>query len=96
MTFLPPGLDDAGLLRFPIAFPAKTRAEVLRRALKRGIYLETEFEQPLPDSANRGPFPNSVWTGRSLILLPLYSSLSMESAAWLANQMNEIAAERSI
>jgi dTDP-4-amino-4,6-dideoxygalactose transaminase len=93
MTFLPSDMDDAGLLRFPIAFPGITRAEVLRRALKRGIYLETEFEVPLPDPSDRGRFPNSVWIGANLVLLPLYTSLSLESAAWLASQMTEIANE---
>jgi dTDP-4-amino-4,6-dideoxygalactose transaminase len=95
MTFLPSGVDNGGLLRYPIAFPGKTRAEVLRLALKRGIYLETEFEQPLPDPSSCGQFPNSVWTAANLVLLPLYSSLSMESAAWLANQALEIANEAS-
>jgi dTDP-4-amino-4,6-dideoxygalactose transaminase len=93
MTFVPSERDDAGLLRYPIAFPGKTRAEVLRHALRRGLYLETEFEQPLPDPSEHGRFPNSVWVGRNVILLPLYSSLSLESAAWLARQVNEIANE---
>lgn len=92
-TFLPSERDDAGLLRYPIAFPGKTRAEVLRRALGRGLYLETEFEEPLPDPSEHGRFPNSVWAGRNLILLPLYASLSLKSATWLARQVNEIAGE---
>src|SRR5207249_9456138 len=37
-TFLPPGCDNGGLMRFPIAFPGKGRSAILRRALKRGLY----------------------------------------------------------
>ena len=92
-TFLPTGDEPAGLLRFPIAFPGKSRAEVLRRALERGLYLETEFEQPLPEPADPALFPNAVATGRDLVLLPLYSTLSLKDAAWLAAQVNEIARE---
>ena len=91
MTFLPSDRDDAGLLRFPIAFPGKDRAEVLRRALKRGLYLETAFEEPLPEPGERSQFPNSVWVGRNLVLLPLYTTLQAKAAAWLAAQVNEIA-----
>ena len=94
-TFLPPERDDAGLLRFPIAFPGKSRAAVLRQALQRGLYLETEFEEPLPASAEHGRFPNAVWAGRNLVLLPLYTALSIKNARWLAGQVNEIARDVS-
>ena len=90
-TFLPPGSDDAGLLRFPIAFPGRNRAEVLRAALKRGLYLETEFEQPLPEPAEHALFPNAVSAGRNLVLLPLYTALSLKDAALLAGQVSAIA-----
>jgi dTDP-4-amino-4,6-dideoxygalactose transaminase len=93
MALLPSERDDAGLLRYPIAFPGETRAEVLRRALRRGIYLETEFEQLLPDPSEHGQVPNSAWAGRNVILLPLYSSLTLERAARLAREVNEIADE---
>ncbi len=94
VTILLPGeYDPAGLLRFPISFSPGTRAEVLRAALKRGIYLETEFEQPLPDVSVLSQFPHSVRAGRDTLLLPLYTSLSLKEASWLARQIREIAAE---
>lgn len=92
-TYLPPHCDMAGLLRFPISFQTKTRAEALRLALKRGIYLETEFEEPLPNPSELPHFPQSVRAGRDTVLLPLYSTLSLKDAAWLAGQMTEIAGE---
>ena len=90
-TFLPAGCDDAGLLRFPIMVPGKSRAEVLRQALRRGLYLETEFENLLPEPAEQSRFPNAVLAGRNLILLPLYTALSSKDAGWLAGQLKEIA-----
>lgn len=90
-TLLPAERDDAGLLRFPIAFPGKSRAEVLRNALRRGLYLETAFEEPLPAPSEQARFPNAVWAGRNLVLLPLYTALSLKDARWLAGQINEIA-----
>jgi dTDP-4-amino-4,6-dideoxygalactose transaminase len=92
-TFLPSVRDDAGVLRFPIAFPGRSRAAILRQALKRGLYLETEFEEPLPDPSDHARFPNAVWAGRNLVLLPLYAALAPQDAAWLAGQVNEIAKE---
>lgn len=92
-TFLPENYDAGGLLRFPISFSTKSRAEALRCALRRGIYLETEFEQPLPDASVLPEFPHSVRAGRDTILLPLYTSLSLKDATWLAGQIVEIAAE---
>jgi dTDP-4-amino-4,6-dideoxygalactose transaminase len=90
---LPANYDAAGLLRFPIFFSNQSRAAALRAALKRGIYLETEFEQPLPDASELSDFPHSVRTGRDSVLLPLYTSLSLKDAAWLAGQIVEIGAE---
>jgi len=92
-TLLPSSFDAAGLLRFPVVFPGKSRVEVLRNALRRGLYLETEFEEPMPSSAEWDRFPNSVWACRNLVLLPLYRSLSVKKAAWLAHQVNELAVE---
>jgi dTDP-4-amino-4,6-dideoxygalactose transaminase len=90
-TFLPTERDDAGILRYPVAFSKRSRAEALRDALKRGLYLETEFEQPLPDEADLSRFPHAVQAGHEVVLLPLYTSLSENRAAWLAGQVNEIA-----
>lgn len=92
-TFLPSERDDAGLLRFPIAFAGPGRAGALRQALKRGLYLETEFEEPLPAPADRGRFPQAVWAGHNLVLLPLYTALSTGDAGRLAGQVNAIARE---
>jgi dTDP-4-amino-4,6-dideoxygalactose transaminase len=91
MTFLPTGCDDGGVLRYPIAFSKRSRAGALRDALKRGLYLETEFEQPLPDATGLSRYPNAVWAGHNIVLLPLYAALSVEKATWLAGQINEIA-----
>ncbi len=89
-ALLPSERDDAGLLRFPIAFPGRDRADILRRALRRGLYLETEFEAPLPPRSEWERFPNAVWAGRNVVLLPLYAALSIRNAAWLARQVTEI------
>lgn len=93
---LPVERDDGGLLRYPIAFPGCERAEVLRCALKRGLYLETEFEQPLPASSEHARFPNATWIGRNHVLLPLYTALSAKDARWLADQVNGIARDLSV
>lgn len=93
IPFLPANFDAGGLLRFPISFSTKSRAEALRSALKRGIYLETEFEQPLPDLSVLSQFPHSVRAGHDTVLLPLYTALSIKDATRLAAQIVEIAAE---
>ncbi len=90
-SVLPTNYDPGGLLRFPIIFTTKSRPEALRGTLKRGIYLETEFEQPLPAASILSQFPNSVRAGRDIVLLPLYTSLSLQEATWLAEQIVEIA-----
>ena len=87
--------DDGGLLRFPIAIQGQSRAELLRGALKRGIYLETEFEQPLPPSSELAHFPHAVRAGADTVLLPLYSTLSFADASWLAAEINQLAAVAS-
>jgi len=86
-TFLPSERDDAALLRYPVAFPARPRAEVLRQALARGMYLETNFEQLLPAVGERDRFPNAVWAAGNIILLPLYRSLSFDDASGLAERV---------
>jgi len=88
-TFLPPGCDNAGLVRFPVAFPGKDRAEILRLAQKRGLYLKVLWG-PLPDESELARFPNAVRVARSLVLLPLYSTLPPESAERLAQNLIEI------
>jgi dTDP-4-amino-4,6-dideoxygalactose transaminase len=88
-TFLPPGCDNAGLVRFPVAFPGKDRAEILRLAQERGLYLKVLWG-PLPDESEHAQIPNAVWVARNLVLLPLYSTLSPESAERLAQNVIEI------
>jgi dTDP-4-amino-4,6-dideoxygalactose transaminase len=91
MTFVPPECDHAGLLRFPIAFAERERAQVLRVALSQGLYPETNFEQPLPEESEYSRFPNTVWAARNLMQLPLYTALSPRSAERLAQKVAEIA-----
>lgn len=81
---------DSGLLRFPVAFRGMNRAEALRRALARGLYLETNFEEALPDPAEHRNFPHAVWAAAHLVLLPLYRRLSIRHAEELANAVVEI------
>jgi dTDP-4-amino-4,6-dideoxygalactose transaminase len=90
MTFDPPNCDDAGLLRFPVAFPGRERSELLRSSLKRGLFLETNYERPLPEEKELAKFPNAVWAARNLLLLPLYARLSSGDAEWIANEIMRI------
>jgi dTDP-4-amino-4,6-dideoxygalactose transaminase len=76
--------DRGGMLRFPIAFSGKLRADVLRCALGRGIYLETNYERPLPERCTWDRFPNALWAAENLVLLPLYTSLSISAGKRLA------------
>jgi dTDP-4-amino-4,6-dideoxygalactose transaminase len=94
-TFLTPECDEAALLRFPIAFPEKVRAEVLRLALRRALYLETNFERPLAEESDWASIPNSVWAAQNVVLLPLYRKLRLEHAESLAGRVAEIAREIS-
>lgn len=89
-TFLPRHCDAGGLLRFPVAFPGKDRTEVLRSALKRGTFLETNFDSPLPDRTQLEGFPNSVWAAENLVLLPLYARMPTSVARSLASRVIEI------
>ncbi len=90
MTFSPPNCDDAGLLRFPVAFPGRKRSELLRSALQRGLFLETNYERPLAEEKDWARFPNAVWAANNLILLPLYSRLSRGNAEWIANEISRL------
>lgn len=94
-TFLGPVCDSGGLLRFPIVCPGKTRAEFLRASLRRSLFLETNFESPLPDEADMSSFPNAQWAARNVVLLPLYSTLPEKTAKWIADQVIEIQSEIS-
>ena len=88
-------LDEGGLLRFPIAFPGRDRSEILRLARDRGIILETNYTEPLPDGSEHANFPNSVWASQNVVLLPLYGSLSLADAERLARGLVEIERETS-
>jgi dTDP-4-amino-4,6-dideoxygalactose transaminase len=89
-TFLPPGCDHGGLMRFPVALPGKDQERVLQLGRKRGLYLKVIWDRPLPAESEYSRFPNAVWTTRNLVLLPLYRALSAESAAQLARNVVEI------
>jgi perosamine synthetase len=90
MTFDPPNRDDAGLLRFPVVFPGRERSELLRFALNRGLYLETNYETPLPEEKELAGFPNAVWAARNVVLLPLYARLSSGDAGRIAAEIIRI------
>jgi dTDP-4-amino-4,6-dideoxygalactose transaminase len=90
LTFDSPGDDDAGLLRYPVAFPGRQRSEILRRALERGLYLEVNYERPLPEENELSKFPNAAWAARNLVLLPLYARLSPGDAEWIAGEIAKI------
>jgi dTDP-4-amino-4,6-dideoxygalactose transaminase len=94
-TFLGSESDDAGLLRFPVAFPGRERSQILRLALQRGVYLETNYERPLPEESEYARVPNSLWAAQNVVLLPLYKSLSPADAADLARKVIEVENEAS-
>jgi dTDP-4-amino-4,6-dideoxygalactose transaminase len=90
MTYKPPKCDDEGLMRFPVAFPGRDRSEILRMGLNHGLFLETNYEQPLPEEHEASRFPNSVWAARNLVLLPLYTRLSYKDAEQIAKKIVEM------
>lgn len=92
-TYASREIDCAALLRFPIAVPGKRRAEILRLGLKRGLFLETNYEGPLPPRGTYRQFPNAVWAAENLVLLPLYTALSPGQARHIAEEVLEIAFE---
>ena len=94
-TFMPPETDPAGLLRFPISFQGQSRSDVLRAALRQGLYLETNFEQPLVEPDQYDQYPQALWAGRNLVLLPLYRRLNLQAATRLAKQVADIALQMS-
>jgi dTDP-4-amino-4,6-dideoxygalactose transaminase len=88
-TYLPWECDNAGLMRFPIALSGKDRGEILRLALKRGVYLAANYGV-LAEKSEYARFPNALWAARNLVLLPLYRALSTQSAELLAHRVIEI------
>ena len=94
-TFETTGTDAAAMLRYPIGIPGADRAEILRMALKRGIYLETNYERPLVGESEYSRFPNSLWAANNLVLLPLYGALPFKAAEHIARQVLEIGRARS-
>ena len=95
MTFLPEKNDPVTLLRFPVAIPGMKRTEVLRRTLRSGLYLETNYERLLPDEISGNDLANARWTAENVILLPLYSALPEREARRIAKEMVRIASEHS-
>jgi dTDP-4-amino-4,6-dideoxygalactose transaminase len=85
-TFLPAGSDKRGLMRFPVAFPGRDRSEILRLALKRGIYPKVLWSE----EASCEGLPNCLWAARNVILLPLYTALSPNSAGRIAETLLDI------
>jgi dTDP-4-amino-4,6-dideoxygalactose transaminase len=90
MTFVHPECDKAGLLRFPVAFPGKSRAEIVTRALKRGVSVAENYGL-LPEQFEHTKFPNAAWAAHNIIQLPLYPDLSRSSSYRLAQQLLEAA-----
>ncbi len=85
ITFIPPECDHAGLLRFPVALPHRDRREILRMALARGLFLEINYKQPLPEKHEWDRYPNAKWAAQNIILLPLYARLLPNQAANIAD-----------
>lgn len=89
-TFLSPECDAGALMRFPIAFPGKDRAAIVSRALRHRLYLKLVWPRPLPEVSEYYRCPNAVWASRNLVLLPLYSRLSLSAAELMARGTVEI------
>ena len=92
-ALVPHECDEGALLRFPIAVRGKARGEVLRRTLREGLYLETNYEHILAPESEWAAFPNSQWAARNLLLLPLYRALSPKVAETMARAIVRIAGE---
>jgi dTDP-4-amino-4,6-dideoxygalactose transaminase len=85
-TFLPPGASKSGLMRFPIAFPRRQRGDILKVTAERGIHLKVLWSE----EEDCEGLPNCLWAARNLILLPLYTALSVESASRIADTLVRI------
>lgn len=92
-TFVGEGCDERALLRFPVVLPGRERREILLRALSKGLYLETNYERPLPGPSELGRYPNAVWAADNMLLLPLYRRLSPVAAQRMAEQVVAISKE---
>ncbi len=96
ITFLPGQYSDSTLLRFPIAIPGMKRTQFLRRALERGLFLETNYEGLLATDISAGELANAQWVADNVVLLPLYSILSDRQARRIAREVLRVASERSL
>lgn len=92
-TYTTEACDEKALLRFPITVPGIERGEFLRRALQRGLYLETNYETPLPPETEHGKVPNACRAADNVVLLPLYRRLPLEAAETIGHRVAEIARE---
>lgn len=90
-TFVSQEVQRSGLLRFPIVVDGLPRAQVLREALSRGLYLETNYERPLAPEDEWKRLPNALWAARNVVLLPLYTSLKRSQAQAIAMKVGQIA-----
>lgn len=86
-TFITGNCDEKALLRFPIMLPGIERGEILRRALRCGLYLETNYESPLPPKSEHAKYPNACWAAENVVLLPLYRRLSLEAAETIGRRV---------
>ncbi|MGC8811392.1 MAG: DegT/DnrJ/EryC1/StrS family aminotransferase [bacterium] len=90
ITFVTKECDAGGVLRFPIAFPGRERKDILRNALARGLFLETNYDEPLPEKSEWDKYPNAKWAAQNVILLPLYTRLSPAQAEYVATEIKNI------
>ena len=90
-TFVNEEDDKSGILRYPIVVPGIERGELLRETLNRGLYLETNYELPLPGHDEWSRFPNSLWAAKNVVLLPLYRRLSIARAEVIARSVAKLA-----
>lgn len=90
-TFVSNEDERGGLLRFPIVVDGIPRAQVLREALSRGVYLETNYERPLAPEDEWKRLPNALWAAQNVVLLPLYTSLKPWQAQDIAMKVAQIA-----
>jgi dTDP-4-amino-4,6-dideoxygalactose transaminase len=91
--FITDACEEKALLRFPIVIPGIERGEILRRALRSGLYLETNYERHLVPKSQRAKFPNACWAADNVVLLPLYRRLSLEAAESIARRVVRISEE---
>lgn len=92
-TFITGVCDEKALLRFPITVSGIERGEILRRALRSGLYLETNYESPLAPKMEHAKYPNACLAAENVVLLPLYRSLSLEEAERIGRRVVEISKE---